>query len=242
MQPHPVLAEHYPDGAGKRAFLTSLFDKGAPFYDTACRIGFFGTGLQYRQMALKRAGLRKGMKLLDVATGTGLVARAASNILGGADDITCVDPSPGMLAEARKNLSCTMLEGVADDLPVQDAGFDFLSMGYALRHVASLKQAFSEYHRALKPGGKLMILEVSKPASALGMIIAKAYFGGCVPAAARLLTGSPDAGKMMSYYWETIEQCVAPSLIIESLEKAGFLRVKRMARMGIFSEYTAEKA
>jgi demethylmenaquinone methyltransferase/2-methoxy-6-polyprenyl-1,4-benzoquinol methylase len=241
MQPHPILTQHYSGSSEKQDFLNTLFNRGASSYDRICGLGFFGTGLWYRKMSLQRAGLRKGMKLLDVAAGTGLVTRAAAELLQGSKDIVCVDPSTGMLAAARKNLSCTMLQGVADDLPVGDAEFDFLSMGYALRHVESLQTTFKEYRRVLKPGGKLLILEVSKPSSAPGQALAKLYFGRIVPLIARLLMSSPDAEKMMSYYWETIDQCVAPRLILQELAQAGFVKVKRTVQLGVFSEYTAGK-
>src|SRR5437867_1721338 len=120
-----------------------------------------GSGRSYRRWALKRAGLRPGMRLLDVATGTGLVALGAAGIIGEPGRVIGVDPSRGMLREAREALSGPLVQGRAEALPFRDDLFDMLSMGFALRHVADLGSASREYWRVLKPGGRLIVLEVS---------------------------------------------------------------------------------
>ena len=133
--------------------------------------GFLRSGATYRKWTMQRHGLRPGQQLLDVACGTGLVAVAAQKILGGAETITCVDPSEGMMAVAKRKLPARFVVGRAEQLPFPDDSFDFLTMGYALRHVLALEDAFREYRRVLKPGGKVLIMEVTKPAGPIGRFV-----------------------------------------------------------------------
>ena len=161
--PHPVLDKYYPSDADRQSFVGALFDGAARYYN---RIGWMldlGSGPWYRRRTLRRAGLRPGMRLLDVATGTGLVARGAVDILGEPGQVVGVDPSRGMLREARKALAGPLVQGRAEALPFRDDLFDMLSMGFALRHVPDLEVTFREYLRVLKPGGRLLLLEVSRP-------------------------------------------------------------------------------
>src|SRR5260370_22141783 len=102
------------------------------------------------------------MKLLDVATGTGQVARAALPILAESGAVIGLDPSGGMLREARKSLSVPLVLGKAEELPFGDDRFDFLTMGYALRHVADLGVAFGECRRVLNTGGRLPLPPISR--------------------------------------------------------------------------------
>jgi demethylmenaquinone methyltransferase/2-methoxy-6-polyprenyl-1,4-benzoquinol methylase len=242
MQPHPILPAHYPSAEAKPAFVNRLFDKGARHYDGVVDWGFLRSGAAYRRSALKRHGLRRGMQLLDVACGTGLVAVEAEKIVGAADRITCLDPSTGMLAVAQTKLAAHFVEGRAEQLPLADGVFDFLTMGYALRHVTSLEAAFREFHRVLKPGGKLLVLEVTKPTGKVSGFCFRLYFGRIYPWLTRLFTRSQDAHAMMHYYWETMDTCVPPAAVLAALRSAGFPTPHRQGLLGLFSEYTAVKS
>lgn len=241
MQPHPPLGVHYATTDAKPAFVNQLFDAGAKHYDPVVDWGFLKSGAFYRRWALQRHGLRPGHQLLDVACGTGLVAVAAKKILGSGETITCVDPSEGMLAVARTKLAARFVLGRAEQLPFPENSFDFLTMGYALRHVTTLDEAFQEYHRVLKPRGKLLILEATKPSGRLGAFLFKLYFGRIYPFLTLVFTGSRDARAMMLYFWETMDACVPPASVLEALRAAGFTQVKRARLLGLFSEYTAVK-
>src|SRR3954469_20225319 len=171
MLPHPPLTAHYSSTEAKPAFVNRLFDAGAKHYDGVVDWGFLRSGSGYRRWVQQRHGLKPGHHLLDVACGTGLVAVASAKILGTAENITCLDPSAGMLAVARTKLAARFVQGRAEQMPLADNSFDFLTMGYALRHVLDLETAFREYRRVLKPGGKLLILEVTKPANRVGALL-----------------------------------------------------------------------
>ena len=241
MLPHPPLAERYRSTEEKPAYVNRLFDAGAKHYDGVVDWGFLCSGSFYRKWALQRNGLRPGHQLLDVACGTGLVAKAAMKVLGSAENITCLDPSEGMLAVAKQKLPAKFVLGRAEQLPFPDNSFDFLTMGYALRHVTTLEEAFREYRRVLKPGGKLLIMEATKPANRFGGFLFDLYFGKIYPALTQLFTGSREARDMMVYFWETMDACVRPEAVLEALQAAGLVGAKRERLLGLFSEYTATK-
>ena len=242
MLPHPTLASHYATPEAKPEFVNRLFNLGAKHYDAVVDWGFLHSGAAYRRRALKQHGLRPGDHLLDVACGTGLVAVEAAKILGTAEKITGLDPSEGMLAIARSKLAAHFVLGRAERIPLADDSFDFITMGYALRHVTSLEETFREYRRVLKPGGKLLILEITKPLGRLPGFFFRLYFGRIYPGLTRLFTHSTDARDMMLYYWETMNACVPPDCVLEALRSVGLVGVKRNTALGLFSEYTAVKA
>lgn len=241
MVPHPPLPAHYQTTEEKPAFVTRLFDRGARHYDGVVDWGFLRSGAFYRRWVQQRHGLKPGMHVLDVACGTGLVAVEAARILGGAENITCLDPSEGMLAVARTKLAARFVAGRAEALPLPGDSFDFLTMGYALRHVTSLETTFREYHRVLRTGGRVLILEVTKPSGAVANFFFRLYFGHIYPALTRLFTRSRDARDMMRYYWETMDACVPPEAVLAALRSAGFADARRTRMLGLFSEYSAVK-
>jgi len=149
-----------------RAFVRGLFNDTAPYYDTVNRIFSLGSGGWYRRRCLLRAGLKSGQTVLDVAVGTGLIAEAALRIVGADGDVIGLDLSEAMLAEARRKLDIPLIQGTAEALPLADRSVDFVVMGYALRHIADLQVCFDEFRRVLRPGGTLLLLEVSSPARA----------------------------------------------------------------------------
>jgi demethylmenaquinone methyltransferase/2-methoxy-6-polyprenyl-1,4-benzoquinol methylase len=177
------------------------------------------------------------MKLLDLASGTGVVARAATEVTGEPRSIVGMDASLGMLLSGRTQSS--KVQSPAESLPLRDASFDRITIGFALRHFADLGAVFSECRRVLKPGGKLLVLEITAPESRMARAFLGVYMGGIVPAVIRLRTGSARAAQLYRYYWETTRDCVRPEVILGAMKEAGFAEATRHVEMGIFSEYTA---
>jgi demethylmenaquinone methyltransferase/2-methoxy-6-polyprenyl-1,4-benzoquinol methylase len=239
--PHPVLAEYYAREEDRRAYVQQIFNATAGDYDRVERMMAFGSGRWYRRRALRRAGLTTGMSVLDIGTGTGLVAREAVKIVGAAALVTGVDPSAGMIDHARVPVGVQLLAGRAEAIPAEDASAHFLSMGYALRHISDLSLAFREFHRVLKPGGRLCLLEISRPQGVVRRALLKVYMRGYVPVVSRVLARHAGTPELMRYYWDTIEACAAPSAIAAALSTAGFQGVHRHVELGIFSEYRARK-
>jgi demethylmenaquinone methyltransferase/2-methoxy-6-polyprenyl-1,4-benzoquinol methylase len=240
IRPHPLLHDYYGSEGERRRRVVAWFDESAPDYDWVNQAISFGSGVRYRREALVRAGLAAGMSALDVACGTGVLAAHAQEITGRDGLAVGLDPSAGMLRQAAVRGVRRRVIGVAEALPFPDGRFDLLSMGYALRHVADLRATFQEYRRVLKPGGRVLILEITPPASRLRFGLLKLYLGRLVPLMARLGRGGRTSQVLMRYYWETIERCVPPAVILGALEGAGFRNVERSVQMGILSEYTAD--
>jgi demethylmenaquinone methyltransferase/2-methoxy-6-polyprenyl-1,4-benzoquinol methylase len=242
--PHAPLTDYYASEQERAGFVRRMFDSTATDYDRMERILGFGTGSWYRGQALERAGLRAGMRIVDVGVGTGLVAREAVRIVGDPRLVVGVDPSPGMMASARLPVGVSLVEGTAEAIPFPDASFEFLSMGYALRHIGDLSIAFREFHRVMKPGARLCLLEITRPQKGISGALIKAYMKGVVPVLARIVGSAKGTGLLWRYYWDTIEACVPPEQVIATLEAAGFIGVRRHIEtkaLSILAEYQATK-
>lgn len=239
--PHPPLGEYYEGEQGRRKFVRQVFDETAGDYDRIERMMAFGTGPWYRRRALVRSGLGAGMDVLDVAVGTGLVAREAVAVVGDPRKVVGVDPSIGMLRGASRPLDIVAVQGTAEALPFAGDRFDFLSMGFAMRHMSDLSVVFSEFHRVLRPGGTVCILEITKPRGAFVGGLLKAYMRGIIPFLARFAGRHRDTAHLFKYFWDTIEACVPPESVLAALRQAGFTDVRRVVELGIFSEYTGRK-
>ena len=239
--PHPPLAKYYQSESQHRRFLSEVFDETAGNYDWIDNMMSFGSGLWYRRDALRRAGLSAGMRHLDVAVGTGAIARSAVDIVGTSGSVIGVDPSMGMLRQALRNAPISVIQGVAERLPFPDRSFDFLSMGYALRHVTDLKTTFDEYARVLRPGGSLLILEFAQPTSRLGFALGRFYLNRVVPWLSQLGSGKKQARMLMEYCWDTVENFVPGKAILDALSASGFTHTTRRTWFGVFSEYVAQR-
>jgi demethylmenaquinone methyltransferase/2-methoxy-6-polyprenyl-1,4-benzoquinol methylase len=242
LAPHPVLPEFYHSPDERQGVVTSLFDDTARYYDRITSLMSFGTGAAYRRDVLRRIGVKEGSRVLDVACGTGQVSQAALRLVGPRGLVIGVDPSEGMRRIAESRRKVRTMAGTADRLPVDDASFDFVVMGYAMRHASDLVAAFCEMGRVLRPGGTVAILEITPPEGHMTRALLKFYLKRLVPPLSLLVTGSRRAMELMSYYWESIEKCVEPGLILDAMASAGLERPTRHRTFGIFNEYVARRA
>ena len=239
--PHPPLGQYYGAGKNRPEWVRGIFNRTAADYDRMEAAMAFGSGSRYRRTELLAAGLRPGMRVVDVGVGTGLVAREAAAIVGDPNLVTGVDPSTGMVANAIVPAGVHMLAGMAESIPLPDASVDFLSMGYALRHISDLGAAYEEFSRVLRPGGLLCVLEITLPRGRLSKALLKGYIRGVGPLLARVVARHKDTAELLRYYWDTIETCVAPEVVVQGVRQAGFAAVSHHVQLGIFSAYRARR-
>jgi demethylmenaquinone methyltransferase/2-methoxy-6-polyprenyl-1,4-benzoquinol methylase len=238
--PITLLRQYWSDETGRRRFVDDLFDGTARDYDSVERLLALGSGARYRRQALQRCGLAPGMRVLDIATGTGLVAREALATVGPSGSVIGLDPSAGMLGEAR-SLGIPLVRALGERLPCADASFDFVSMGFALRHVADLDALFAEIHRVLKPGGTACILEITRPRRRPASAMLRIFMTRIVPAVASVTRHRAAAQRLIPFYWNTIDACVPPEAVLAALRSSGFGAPRHNTLLGIFSEYAATR-
>jgi demethylmenaquinone methyltransferase/2-methoxy-6-polyprenyl-1,4-benzoquinol methylase len=178
------------------------------------------------------------MHALDVAVGTGLVAREIRRVLGVDGKLIGIDPSAGMMTVARSE-PISLVQGRAEALPFADATFDFLTLGFALRHLDDLERVFAEFRRVLRPGGMVLLLEITRPSGRVAKALARMYMRQVVPLLSRAIARDPETPRLYRYYWDTIESCATPESIIATLRAVGFSSVNRHVEIGLFSEFRA---
>jgi demethylmenaquinone methyltransferase/2-methoxy-6-polyprenyl-1,4-benzoquinol methylase len=241
-RPSTQAADYYADPAQRSLLARSLFNGTAQHYDTVNRLFSLGSGAWYRRRCLRRAGVHAGARIVDVAVGTGLLAREAVRLTGDHGALTGVDISEAMLAIARNNLRIPLIQAAAEALPLAPGIAEFVTMGYALRHVADLGAAFREALRILRPGGTIVLLEISPPRNRLTRLLAKIYIGGIVPVLSLLMTRDRRARTLMLYHWHSIANYLSPEMVTSMIASSGFQNVKCETEFGLFQLYTGRKA
>ncbi|WP_042500315.1 class I SAM-dependent methyltransferase [Thermaerobacter marianensis] len=181
-------------GADKASYIRELFDTIAPGYD---RMNLLMTLGQWRYWQWRLARRLEelpleGARALDVACGTGEITAMLARRVGSSGHVTGLDFSPGMLAVARRRLEGSglsdrvdLVQGDALDLPFPPGQFDLVTMGFALRNVADLDRALQEMARVTRPGGRVLILELSHSPWAWVRGPFRWYFERVVPAMGR---------------------------------------------------------
>jgi demethylmenaquinone methyltransferase/2-methoxy-6-polyprenyl-1,4-benzoquinol methylase len=239
LPPHQPLDAYYGQQT-RQVFLRRLFDATATDYDALETLFSFGTGQTWRRQAVRRAAPGSGARVLDLATGTGVLAASAAREVGPAGTVVALDFSSEMLRRAAARPGVMPVLASVDALPFDAEAFDFLSMGYALRHVASLPRAFAEWARVLRPGGQILLMEIGRPRGRAAALLARSYFRHLLPGLSRALRGA-SAATLMRYYWDTIEACVAPDVIVHALRQTGFSDAACETRLGLLHSYTGRK-
>lgn len=237
--PHPFIQTDSVCGDEWADSVRHVFDATAVDYDRIERIVGLGSGRWYRRQALRRAGLVRGMRVVDVGFGTGLVAEQAIDIIGDSALLTGVDPSVGMLQASALAGKVQLLTGRAEELPLADDCADFVSMGYALRYLSDLNAAFAEFRRVLRPGGRICLLEITKPTKRWQCNLLRTYIRSWMPLAARLSGAITQTPRIWRYYWDSIDACTPPARIVELLRAQGMTEVRTVVELGVFYEYHA---
>ena len=207
----------------------TMFDRIAPVYDVMNRVMTAGLDQRWRRETA-RAVVRPGDRVLDAACGTGDLALAAAKAGG---KVTGVDFSEAMLARARRK--APELDWVRGDLlalPFADETFDAATVGFGVRNVADLGAALEELRRVLRPGGRLAILEITRPRGPL-RVFYSLWFDRVVPVLGKILPG----GEAYTYLPASVRRFPGPDDLVAELH--GFDDVRyRLFAGGIVALHT----
>jgi demethylmenaquinone methyltransferase/2-methoxy-6-polyprenyl-1,4-benzoquinol methylase len=231
------VAAYYADPVQRLAFMRALFNRSARYYDLVNLLVSLGSGAWYRRFCLRRAGLGSGKIVVDIATGTGLLAREALRLTGKTGMVIGVDVSEAMLAIAQRNLGIPLIQASAEALPLGPGIADFVTMSYALRHVADLETAFAEAKRILRPGGTMLLLEVSAPRNRILRALAAGFIGFLIPRLSQLTARDVRARNLMQYHWQTILSYMPPDVVMRVMRESGFARVTCTSYIDLFHYY-----
>lgn len=167
-----------------------MFDRISPVYDLMNQLISGFQEPRWRRRAVREARLRPGDVALDVACGTGKVSTALLKVVGPSGRVTGLDFSPGMIDRARRerpsapNLAFVVGDALA--IPFGDAEFDASTIAFGMRNLPDYARGFSEMTRVVRPGGRVVCLEISRPRSALGRAIQR-WFDWVVPIIGRVM-------------------------------------------------------
>jgi demethylmenaquinone methyltransferase/2-methoxy-6-polyprenyl-1,4-benzoquinol methylase len=186
-----VTTDRPPAPAAERtaAGVQRMFDRVAPRYDLANTVFSLGQDKAWREAAARATRLAAGEVAVDVACGTGALTRELEAIAPGAV-VVGLDFSQGMLDRARGGRYAV---GDALRLPLPDAAVDVVTIAFGLRNLPEPGQGLLEFHRVLRPGGRLVVCEFSQPVVPVLGGVYRRYLTRLMPLAARRLTSDPEA-------------------------------------------------
>lgn len=180
-----------PSAAEKPAYVRRMFAAIAPRYDLMNRLMTFGRDQVWRRTVARLCALPTGGRLLDVATGTGDIANEALRLDPTVRPVG-LDLTREMMLYGR-NKGIPFTEGDALALPFADATFDAACSCFMMRNVTDIRAAFAEQTRVVRPGGRVICLEITRPAWPLFSALFDLYFFRFVPLVGGLVSGRRDA-------------------------------------------------
>jgi demethylmenaquinone methyltransferase/2-methoxy-6-polyprenyl-1,4-benzoquinol methylase len=192
----------------------SMFDRISPVYDAMNRTMTIGLDQRWRRATVV-AVVRPGDRMLDACCGTGDLAVAALHAGG---HVTGLDFSERMLERARrKSAEIEWVQGDALSLPFEDGSFDAATVGFGVRNLDDLERGLAELRRVLRPGGRVAILEITRPRGVLSPFY-RLWFDGLVPLLGKALPG----GSAYTYLPASVRRFPGPEELAELLRAAGF--------------------
>ncbi len=239
------IVKPYEAEGSKKQQVSEMFDNIAPYYDLLNRVLSLGIDKSWRKRAIKLLQEDNPKYILDVATGTGDVALQVADKLQ-PEKIIGVDISNEMLAIgrqkiAKKNLESviTLEEGDSENLPFQDNTFDAITVAYGVRNFENLEKGLGEMYRVLKPGGKVVVLEFSKPTMFPFKQLFNLYFKYILPTIGKWTSKDPKAYR---YLYESVQAFPDGKQFVSILNKLGFHSTQFISlSLGICSIYLGKK-
>jgi len=230
----PDPAQPLPTGEAKATAVRSMFDAIAPRYDLINRIMTFRLDVRWRKRTVRRLGLSDGSAVLDLACGTGDLCR---DLAAAGHRPVGMDLSWGMLASARTD--APLVHADALRLPVADGSVDGATCGFALRNLTALEPFLAELARALRPGGRIALLEVDRPRNPVLRVGHGVYFGRVVPLVGGLLSDR----NAYQYLPRSVAYLPPEEDLLATIAAAGFTDVaKDRCSGGIAQLLTATRA
>ncbi len=214
----------------KAAAVRRHFNRVAPKYDFMNSLLSFGVQHTWKRSAIRRLGLSPGDQVLDLCGGTGDLAYLSAARIGPAGRVAICDINRAMLTQGRLahrghllNPRISWAQGNAEQLPFPDASFDAAIVSFGIRNLTHLKQGFAEMHRTLKPGGKFLCLEFSRPTNAVFRALYDFYSFNVIPLLGQLIAGSAESYACLP---ETIRMFPLPDELAAILADCGFKDVR----------------
>ena len=216
--------------------VSAMFDQVAKNYDRTNDLLSFYQSRHWRKAVRRAVNPLAGQRILDVAAGTGTSSMA---LLVPGGEVVAADFSKGMIEQGKKqHPELSFVFADAMKLPFQAAEFDVVTISFGLRNVEYYQKALQEFHRVLKPGGKLVVCEFSKVRGPLGLLY-KFYLRFVLPVVARVFSSNPEA---YTYLSESIEAWPNQKELEQNIRSAGFKNVSyKNLSFGVVALHTGER-
>jgi demethylmenaquinone methyltransferase/2-methoxy-6-polyprenyl-1,4-benzoquinol methylase len=214
------------DWKDKQRRVAGVFDSVAENYDIMNDAMSFGIHRLWKRFAVEQTGARPGQTMLDLAGGTGDLAARLSRLVGAEGEVIIADINASMLSVGREHLldkgitgNVDFVQANAENLPFPDASFDCITIAFGLRNVTDKVKALESMYRVLKPGGRVLVLEFSKPVIPGLRQIYDFYSFSVLPVMGRLIAKDE---KSYRYLAESIRMHPDQENLKIMMEQAGF--------------------
>ena len=202
------------------------FNTVADKYDFMNTLLSFGIHHLWKRKSIRMMDLKQGDKIVDICGGTGDLSLLAARRIGSSGRVVLLDMNRAMMERGRPKVAGSpfaenifFVQGDAEQVALGNECFDALTVGFGIRNLTHLEQGLREMHRILKPGGKLMCLEFSKPTMPLFRWLYDFYSFRIMPVLGQLIAGSKDA---YTYLPESIRLFPSPPELSRMIENEGF--------------------
>ena len=209
-------------GQKRAAYVQNMFSRIAGRYDLMNRLMTAGQDIRWRKQVIQLAQLNDDSCLLDIGTGTGDLAREALAQYPQLK-VIAADFTLEMMRVGQKNGALNFSSADTLSLPFEEETFDALVSGFLMRNVVYLPQALQEQHRVLKKGGRVVILDTTRPKKNILSPLIWLHMHLVIPLLGRLLTGSGEAYR---YLPETTESFLAAEDLASRMAAAGFQNIR----------------
>ena len=223
----------------------AMFDGIAPIYDRMNTVMTAGLDAGWRRAAVRAAQLGPGMRVVDVACGSGALTRELARAVASGGEVVGIDVSPAMLRQARSREPERLAarpdyaHGDAMALPLADGSVDAATIGFGLRNVGDYRGVLAEMTRVVRVGGRVVVLEVTTPRGAIGRALVAVWMGRIVPLLGRLAR----AGAAYRYLPDSVVGYPPPEEIASFMEEVGLVDVEwRPLALGMVTLHVGRRA